>query len=177
MTAPLAWGGTHVGQSSDRNFAMQGNPCGVVRLLAAGLNISTTNANTDFQLQLGAMLNFSGASGTPVTSTAIMFPTTWPSGQTYMISQVQLNNASAAMTATLGIYTATAAGGVTVVDPTVGGVLTSNLGTAANTTLYLPALATNAQKNVYTSTNIYARVGTAQSGATLDVYIFGVVYP
>lgn len=175
MTAPIAWGGTHIGQATNTNFATQGNPYGIVRLLAGGLNINANSGNTDYALQLGAILNFSGASGTPVTSTALIYPTTWIAGSTYMISQVQYNNASTSLTtATAGVFTATSAGGTTIVTSAA----LSGLTAAANGTLLIPSLAANAQTNVYTGTNIYFRIGTAQgAAATLDVYVFGVVYP
>lgn len=175
MTAPLAWGGTHVGQATNLNFATQANPCGVVRLLAAGLNINANSATTDYQLMLGAVCNFSGGTGTPVTCVNQVYPSTWINGQTYMITQVQYNNASTSLTtATGGVFTAVSAGGTTVVSDAA----LSGLTATTNGTLLLPSLATNAQKNVYTGTSIYFRIGTAQgAAATLDVYVFGIVYP
>jgi hypothetical protein len=175
MTAPFAWGGQRVGEATNQNFATKGNPFGVVRLIAAGLNINANVTNTDYQLQLGQILNFSSATGTPVASTAQIYPSTWVSGQTYQIQQVQYNNASVSLTAaTGGVFTGTGAGGVTVVSDAA----LSGLTATTNGTLLIPSLATNAQKNVFTSTSIYFRIGTSQSAAaTLDVYIFGIVYP
>lgn len=175
MTAPIAWGGTHVGQFPNTSFGVSANPFGVVRLLAAGLNINANVTNTDYALQLGVILNFSGASGTPVTSTAQIYPSNWISGSTYQINQISYNNPSTSLTAaTAGVFTATGAGGVTIVSDAA----LSGLTATTNGTLLIPSLATNAQKNVYTGTNLYFRIGTSQSAAaTLDVYIWGVVYP
>ena len=175
MTTPISWGGTRVGAAPNISFGIQANPFGVVRLLAAGLNINANSATTDYQLQLGAILNFSGATGTPVATTSAVYPSVWIAGSTYQINQVAYNNPSTSLTtATGGVFTATSAGGTTIVSDAA----LSGLTATTNGTLLIPSLATNAQKNVYTGTSIYFRIGTAQgAAATLDVYIFGVVYP
>jgi hypothetical protein len=176
MTAPFAWGGQRVGEATNQNFATKGNPFGVVRLIAAGLNINANSATTDYQLQVGQILNFAGATGTPVVSTVPIYPSTWVAGQSYMISQIQYNNPSTSLTtATAGVFSAVAAGGVTIVTSAALSGLTS---TAVNATgsLVIPTLAN--QTTVYTQANQFFRIGTAQgAAATLDVYIFGVVYP
>lgn len=175
MTAPIAWGGTHVGQTPNTSFGTAANPFGVVRLLAAGLNINANSATTDYQLMLGAVCNFSGGTGTPVQCVNTIYPAPWINGQTYQINQVSYNNPSTSLTtATGGVFTATSAGGVTVVaDAALSGLTGST-----NGTLVIATLGTNATKNVYTGSNIYFRIGTAQgAAATLDVYIWGVVYP
>lgn len=175
MTAPQAWGGTRVGEASNQNFATKGNPFGIIRLLAAGLNISTASANTDYQLQLGQILDFTGATGTPVVSTLQIYPSTWVAGQSYMVSQIQYNNPSASLTtATAGVFSAVSAGGVTIVTSAALSGLTSTAQNAAGS-LLIPALAN--QTTAYNQANLYFRIGTAQAGQKLDVYIFGVVYP
>jgi hypothetical protein len=176
MTAPFAWGGTRVGEASNQNFATKGNPFGVIRLIAAGLNINANSANTDYQLQVGQILNFSGATGTPVVSTAQIYPSTWVAGQTYNIQQVQYNNPSTSLTtATAGVFSAVSAGGVTIVTSAALSGLTSTAVNAAGS-LLIPALANTT--TAYNQANLYFRIGTAQgAAATLDVYIFGVVYP
>jgi hypothetical protein len=178
MTAPFAWGGTRVGEASNQNFATKGNPFGVVRLIAAGLNINANLANTDFQLQVGQVLNFSGlgTAGTTVTSTAQIYPSTWVAGQSYMIQQIQYNNPSTSLTtATAGVFSAVSAGGVTIVTSAALSGLTSTAVNAAGS-LVIPSLAN--QTTVYTQVNQYFRIGTAQgAAATVDVYVMGVVYP
>jgi hypothetical protein len=176
MTAPFAWGGQRVGEATNQNFATRGNPFGIVRLIAAGLNINANSATTDYQLQVGQVLNFAGATGTPVVSTVPIYPSTWVAGQSYMISQIQYNNPSTSLTtATAGVFSAVSAGGVTIVTSAALSGLTS---TSVNATgsLVIPTLAN--QATVYTQANQFFRIGTAQgAAATLDVYIFGVVYP
>jgi len=176
MTAPQAWGGTRIGEASNQNFSTKGNPFGVVRLLAGGLNINANSANTDYQLQLGQILNFSNATGTPVVSTAQIYPSVWVPNQAYMISQIQYNNPSTSLTtATAGVFSAASAGGVTIVTSAALSGLTS---TSLNATgsLVIPAIAN--QNVVYNQTSLFFRIGTAQgAAATLDVYIFGMVYP
>lgn len=178
MTAPFAWGGTRVGEATNQNFATKGNPFGVVRLIAAGLNINANLASTDFQLQVGQILNFAGlgTAGTVVTSTVPIYPSTWVAGQTYNIQQIQYNNPSTSLTtATAGVFSAAAAGGVTIVTSAALSGLTSTAVNAAGS-LVIPTLANTT--TAYNKTDLYFRIGTAQgAAATLDVYIFGVVYP
>jgi hypothetical protein len=178
MTAPFAWGGQRIGEATNQNFATRGNPAGVVRLIAAGLNVNANLANTDFQLQAGQILNFSGlgTAGATVTSTVQVYPSTWVSGQSYMISQVQYNNPSTSLTtATAGVFSTTGGGAVVIVTSAALSGLTSTSVNAAGS-LLIPALAN--QTTVYNQANIYFRIGTAQgAAATLDVYLFGIVYP
>jgi len=176
MTAPFAWGGQRVGEATNQNFATKGNPFGVVRLIAAGLNINANSANTDYQLQVGQILNFAGATGTPVVSAVQIYPSTWVAGQTYNVQQVQYNNPSTSLTtATAGVFSAVSAGSVTIVASAALSGLTS---TAVNAGGSLLNASLNNANTVYNQANLYFRIGTAQgAAATLDVYLFGIVYP
>ena len=74
MTAPINWGGQHLGQFGNTTAAVAGNLFGVRRVLAAALNVNVNSATTDWQVPLGYISNFTGAtanaSGTASPPTA-----------------------------------------------------------------------------------------------------------
>lgn len=177
MTAPITYGGTLVGNAKNVAFPFQANPFGIDRILCAGIGINANSASTDYTLTLGALALFSsGTTGTTlVVPTVFPYPQNWIAGSNFMITRIIYNNASISLTtATAGVFTATAAGGTTIVTSAALSALTA----AANGLQSVPALAANALLNYYTLTNMYFRIGTAQgAAATLDVYVMGVVFP
>lgn len=185
MTAPITWGGQHLGQFDNITGAIRGNLCGVSRLLCAGLNMNmaTIGNGSDYTLQLGYILNFSGvgttATNTTFTSTTPYVPGNWISGQFFVIDQVVYNNPSVSMTtASVGINTVAQAGSGNVVIVTNAAI--SGLTATTNGTQLLPSLAANAQTNTLSVSNLYLRVNTQQAASgtnTIDCYIFGKVFP
>ena len=89
----------------------------------------------------------------------------------YVIKEIVVYNPSAtASTATLGFYTAPAAGGVAVVVPAA---LTALTGTGKFMGLTLAALT-----DVLTGNSLYPRLTVAQGGAaTADIAVFGYELP
>lgn len=177
MTAPITWGGQHLGQYNNVTGAVAGNFCGVQRVLAAGIGLSLNVNNVDYQLQLGYILNFTGVVGTANVGTATTLPPyipgAWISGQTYMIDQILVNNPSANITTgQVGVFTAVNGGGTTIVS---SGAALTNLN-AAGVGLQSLTIASGGTNNVFTAANLFYRVTTGQN-VTCDVYVIGKVFP
>ena len=186
MTAPLNWGGQHLGQFDNITGALRSNLCGVSRLLCAGtnINLATTGNGSDFALQLGYFSNFSGvgstATNTTFTSSTTYVPGNWISGQFFIVDQIVLNNPSTSMTtASIAVNTVAQAGSGNVILVANGGI--TGLATGANgTQLVLTLNAASAQTNTLAVNNLYLRVNTQQAAsgtATVDMYVFGKVFP
>lgn len=173
MSQILTTGGTALAAVKNNQFATFGNPFGVERLLAGGLNIDANSATTDYALQMGSVRDFTGAQGTPRVSTIDLLPYTWSQNQRYRVTRVVYDNPSATLSsATAGLFSAVSAGGVTIVtSATVA--LTVNAVNAAGSSASPAIAATTA---LFDLTTLFFRIGTAQVGR-LDVYIYGIVNP
>ena len=157
MTPILAQGNS-VGTSREGLFPFDAPVVGVTRLIGVLLGVNANSAATDFAipLQLLPACNF-------------------------VIDSVLLNNASTSLTtATYGVFTAVAAGGITIVAnaatnlntlTTAVSNLVGTLAATATTTVFNGA-------TLATPNPLYIRIGTAQGGAaTVDVYVWGKVLP
>lgn len=151
MGVPLDLSGNDVTVSSITTRALTPGSVGITErgpayFLAKGVNFNATNTDT---------------------SVAVTLP---PGITRYAVSSVWLNNASASIsTATVGVFTAAAAGGQTIAANqaiTVTATATDTLNNAQALTL------TAATTKAYNDTTLFVRVGTAQgSAATADVLI------
>jgi hypothetical protein len=176
MTAILATGGQALAAVKSTQFATFGNPSGVERLLTGGLNINANSATTDYRLQMGTLRDFTTAVGTPVDSTVDLLPSAWVAGQKYRVTRILYDNATVSLTtATAGVFSAVAAGGVTIVTSAALSALTAAAINAAGSGA-TPTIA-NAT-TLFDLQQLFFRIGTAQGAAArLDVYIFGIVMP
>ena len=176
MTAPLATGGTALAAVKNNQFATFGNPHGVERLLAGGLNIDANSANTDYALQMGTLRDFTGAVGTPRVATIDLMPGAWVGGQKYRVTRILYDNASISLTtATAGVFTQAGGTGVTIVTSAaltaLTGVPINSAGSGSTPSIANASLLLDLQQ-------LFFRVGTAQGAAArLDVYFFGIVMP
>lgn len=176
MSQILTTGGTALAAVKNNQFATFGNPLGVERLLAGGLNIDANSASTDYALQMGAVRDFTGAQGTPRVSTIDLLPYTWTQNQRYRVTRVVYDSASVSLTtATAGLFSAVSAGGVTIVTSAALSALTAAAVNSAGSSAS-PAIA--ATTTLFDLTTLFFRIGTAQGAAArLDVYIYGIVNP
>ena len=150
---PIASVGNMVGTAREALFPQDAPVCGVTRLIGVVIGANVNQTNTDIAVPL------------------LLLP-----GANFVIDSILVNNASVSLTtATFGVFSAAAAGGVTIV--TAGAVLSGLTATTSNLVATLAATATTTVLNQTTvANNLYFRVGTAQgAAATCDVYIFGKV--
>ena len=152
---PIVYQGNVIGTAREGLFPFDAPICGVSRLVG---------------VILGANVN--------QTSTDIAIPLSLLPGCNFVINSIHINNASTSLTtATFGVFSAAAAGGVTIV--TAGAVLSGLTTATSNLKATLAATATTTVLNQTTvANNLYFRVGTAQgAAATCDVYVFADVLP
>lgn len=153
---PIAYPGNEVANARESIFPQDAPVCGITRLIGVLLGVNANSATTDFAIPL------------------LLLP-----GANFVIDSVLLNNASTSLTtATYGVFTAAAAGGVTIVAN--GATNLSSLTVATSNLIgTLAATATTTvfnQATLTTPSTIYVRTGTAQGGAaTYDIYIWGKV--
>jgi hypothetical protein len=150
---PIATAGEQVGSARTNLFPQDAPVCGVRRLIGVILGANLNQTNTDIAIPL------------------ILIP-----GANFIVSGVTINNASVSLTtATFGVYSATAAGGVTIV--TAGAVLSGLTVATSNLNASLAATAITTVLNQTTQSNqLYFRVGTAQgAAATADIYVWADV--
>lgn len=105
------------------------------------------------------------------TNTDVPLTITLPGNvERYVVNSVRLANASASIsTATVGVFTAAAAGGVTIAANQA--ITVTSATTDANNNTQSLTL-TNANTESYNDTTLYVRIGTAQgSAATADVIV------
>lgn len=146
--------GNAVSQARENMFFSDAKCVGIQRIIGYALGVNVNQTNTD------------------VTIPLIMLP-----GSNFVVTKVQLNNASVSLTtATASVYPAVAAGGNNIVADAALSALTSATKNLAMT------LAAGASANVLNQTtqanSLYFRVGTAQgAAATVDVYIWGECLP
>lgn len=146
--------GNAVGQSRAENFFADSLAVGIQRIIGYALGVNVNQTSTD------------------VPITLLMLP-----GTNFVVTKVQLNNASTSLTtATASVYPAVAAGGNNIVADAALSALTS---TTKNLSMTLAAGASANVLNQTTQANLlYFRVGTAQgAAATVDVYIWGECLP
>lgn len=127
-----------IGQDLPRDFGY--------KVLGRYLGVNLNSANTDFLV--------------PLTD----------SYTNYVVRRVMITNSSIATpsTCTVGVFTAAAAGGNTLVSS--AGITLAN----ATSSYFDMTLASSATNTVQTAAALYVRVGTAQgAAATADVYIYG----
>ena len=99
----------------------------------------------------------------------VAFPTVGPIGS-FVPTTVVTTNANVTMaTATVGIYTAPAAGGTAVLTTAA---LT---GQTTNAFAYVRAATAAAANVVPVSSQLYANIGTTVAGGTVDLYLYGYV--
>lgn len=181
MTTILSAAGQHIGQFDNLKWSLTANPFGVRRILAGALNVNVNSATTDWQVPMGYLSNFTGAtaqsSGTASPPSALPYIAgNWLASQNFVVEGLLLNNASVSLTtATAGLFTAVAAGGVTLVTSAALSTLTAAAVGSAGSSLSMTIAATS---TLLSQTSLYFRVGTAQgAAATVDVYIIGTVFP
>ena len=152
---PLGTPGEQIGSARTNLFPQDAPVCGVRRLIGVVLGANVNQTNTDIPVPL------------------ILLP-----GCNFIISGISINNASTSLTtATYGVFSAAAAGGVTIV--TAAAVLSGLTVATSNVNSTLAATATTTVFNQTTLSNtLYFRVGTAQgSAATCDIYVWADVLP
>ena len=152
---PIASPGNNVASARENLFPFDAPVCGISRLIGVVLGANVNQASTDISVPL------------------LLLP-----GANFIIDSIHINNASVSLTtATFGVFSAVAAGGVAIV--TAGAVLSSLTAATVNLVATLAATATTTVFNQTTQANtLYFRVGTAQgAAATCDVYIWGKVLP
>ena len=152
---PITYQGNSVGTAREGLFPFDAPVCGVSRLIGVVLGANVNQTNTDIPIPL------------------ILLP-----GANFVVSKILINNASTSLTtATFGVFSATAAGGVVIV--TAGAVMTGLTAPTSNLSATLAATATTTVLNQTTQANLlYLRVGTAQgAAATVDCYVWGDVLP
>jgi hypothetical protein len=150
---PIATAGEQVGSARTNLFPQDAPVCGVRRLIGVVLGANLNQTNTDIAIPL------------------ILIP-----GANFIVSGVTINNASVSLTtATFGVFSATAASGVTIV--TAGAVLSGLTVATSNLNASLAATAITTVLNQTTQSNqLYFRVGTAQgAAATADIYVWADV--
>lgn len=151
---PILAVGNSIGTAREALFPFDAPVCGISRMVGVLLGVNVNSATTDY----------------PVT--LILLP-----GCNFVVNKIMLNNASTSLTtATAGVFTATAGGGIALAADQVLSGLTS---ATKNLSLTLAAGATTNVLNQTTQANVlYFRCGTAQgAAATVDVYVFADVLP
>ena len=191
MTAPIQWGGQHIGQFTNLEAYIRGGIVGVRRVLAVLLNVPTNNTNTDVPFTLGAITTYAGQTNNSTTLTlagtvltqGLLGPAGYSGTVNYNVRDLQLNNSILSITGatasnsttTFGLFTAAAAGGTTIVTA-------ASLTLGSNTATALATIVASFGGTQLTNTannTLYLRTGTA-SGVTssqIDMYLWGEVLP
>jgi hypothetical protein len=150
---PLNIAQSRVANKQPNQVALQTGLVGVRRLLGVLYGVNLTAGTTDIPIALN------------------LVPEAAAGAANYMVRGVQVNNASVSLSsATLGLYSAAAAGGDNLV---VVAALSALTAATKNLDMTLAAVAGTTVRNENT---LYFRTGTGQA-ATCDLYIWGEVLP
>lgn len=146
--------GNAVSQARENTFCYDAKTCGIQRIVGVALGVNVNQTSTDVPIPL------------------IMLP-----GTNFVVTKVQLNNASTSLTtATASVYPAVAAGGNAIVSDAALSALTSSTKNLAMT--LAAGAATNVLNQTTQANTLYFRLGTAQgAAATVDVYIWAECLP
>lgn len=161
---PLVTPGEATGQARTNLWPADAPVCGVRRLLGVALGVSVNTLNTDFVMPLPWVLQ---SANFVITD--------------FYVNNPQVNNGgtitNSMTTATMGAYTAAAAGGTAIVTPAALSGLTALTGAGGH--LSMTVAATTFMYTQSANSSIYVRTGTAQgasTSATVDVYVIGIVF-
>jgi hypothetical protein len=153
----LLLSGNRVADAKTNKFFTEAPVCGVTRIIGYALGVNANSATTDNAIDLKVL-----------------------PGANFIVTKVQLNNASISLTtATASLYTATGGSGGSGTALVADAALSAMTSTTYNLVMTLAAAASNTVLNQATlANNLYFRIGTAQgAAATVDVYIWGEVLP
>lgn len=162
---PITTPGESIGTARTSLFVTDAPVTGVKRILGTALGVSVNTLNTDFVLTLNALLQNCNYVITD-----------------FYVNNPQVNNGgtitNSMTTATLGLFTAAAAGGTAIVSNAALAGLTGLTGAGGH--LSMTIAGTTFMATQAANPTLYVRTGTAQgatTSATVDVYVLGMVFP